>query len=141
MVQTAQAPVALSPLLGETDPANSLTLIKDKQGVEKSTPFILARRTARARMATCTHIQDAAVTSLPLHLGGTVFVHKKDEGCNSLGLPFIYFKSKLELSFVVFSYKTQSALSISLFCCCTCFLNSSEGWFNKWLLFIPKIHT
>lgn len=79
MVQTAQAPVALFSLLGETDPDDSLTPLKDKQGAVVEI-FILARRTTRVRMATCSHRQDVAVTSPPLHLGGTIFVHKKDEG-------------------------------------------------------------
>lgn len=82
MVQTAQAPVALSSLLGETDPDDSLLPLKDKKGpgVEKSTLFTLARKTVRVRMAANSHRRDVAVTSLPLHLGGTIFLYKKDEG-------------------------------------------------------------
>lgn len=57
MVQTAQAPVALSSLLGETDPDNSLIPFKDKQGAVVEI-FMLARRTTRVRMATFSHRQD-----------------------------------------------------------------------------------
>lgn len=101
VVQTAQAPVAPSSLLGETDPDASLAPLKDEQGpgVEKPTPFSLASMTGRVSMATYSHKGDVAVTSLPLHLGSSIFPQERDKGwpwnCvvlkwNNLGPSFVY---------------------------------------------------
>lgn len=79
MVQTAQALVAPSPFLGETDPDGSPAPLKDKPGpgVEKPTPFSLASTIRKVRMATYSHRGDVAVTSLPIHLGGSIFPQER----------------------------------------------------------------
>lgn len=81
MVQTAQAPVAPSPLLGKADPDASLAPLMDKpgSGVKKPTPFSLASMNGRETIATYSHRGDVAVTSLPLHLGGSIFPQERDK--------------------------------------------------------------
>lgn len=124
VVQTAQAPVAPSPLLGEMDPDASLAPLKDKPGpgVKKPTPFSLASTTGRVGMPTYSHRGDVAVTSLPLHLGGSIFPQKGIKAGPEIvlslngttwALPlFVYFRSELELCLVAFCYETPRALSI-----------------------------